>query len=83
MRTWSWASIIGAIRFRYECLEEELLPKVLDAQVTYHGEELMGDVADAMLRVEGLVVPGRVFHGDQWERLFKSKRGGHLQGIVT
>ncbi|KAK0644290.1 heterokaryon incompatibility protein-domain-containing protein [Cercophora newfieldiana] len=71
MPTWSWASITGSVEFDYP--DDEIQPKILDAQVNYLGRELMGDVTEAMLRVEGLIASGGVFYGEQWEHLLKNK----------
>ncbi|KAK4452696.1 heterokaryon incompatibility protein-domain-containing protein [Podospora aff. communis PSN243] len=71
MPTWSWASTTGLIAFDYP--DEEIRPKVLDVQVSYFGQDLMGDVAEAMLRLEGLIVPGTVHYGEKWEHLLKTR----------
>jgi hypothetical protein len=71
MPTWLWASITGSVAFGYP--DEEIQPEILYVQVSCYGLELMADVAEAMLRLKGCIVPGTVYYGGKWEHLLQTR----------
>jgi len=71
MPTWSWASVTGSIEFGYP--DEEMQPKILDIHVSYKGRDIMGDVSQAVLRLEGLLVVGRALHGEKWRHVLTTE----------
>ncbi|KAK5651629.1 hypothetical protein OQA88_11804 [Cercophora sp. LCS_1] len=68
--SWSWASVIGDIEFDYP--SEDIQPHVVDVDVSYHGKDLMGDVAEGMLRISGSTVQGKLYHGDEWTEVLEA-----------
>jgi len=67
--TWSWVSVVSTV----EMVDSSGKPgsdfKIVDFHVSYNGNELMGDVkGEAWLRVSGLVVHARVYHGSHWRQ---------------
>ncbi|RFU74366.1 hypothetical protein TARUN_7879 [Trichoderma arundinaceum] len=67
--TWSWASVSGDVECWQVALENI---EFLGSNVEYRGDPLMGDVVSGMLSLSGDVVPGVIYHGQDWSNILET-----------